>query len=414
MKFSNYKGSQADGRRRGGLSQILLVSAIALVVASLLSACQLVTIDYILLAGISPKTGNGEVQALACDSQSGALRNAGTPSETGGTSPVAMAVSADYAHVYVADGDANSVTHFTIDSSGKLTKKDSVTLADKPVAIAINQANSYLYVVSGTASATLSEYALSSGAIGSLAAQQSLTIPGFAGDTAIGTGVAVMPSSKAVVATVFDQSSYNPGGIVTSSASPGWVYSYTVGAGGALAPSLGSPYRAGVKPSAVIIDPTGRYAYVTDFASNHLIGYSINDGSVLNFQISGPYKTGSEPSSLSIDPRGKFLYVSNALDSSVSSYSIDLATGVPSATVNVTGAQVNATDPEPLAIVVEPALGRYVYTANYLGGSISGFRLNPTTGVLENAQATPYPSESKPRAIVAIPHGNHSLQTLPQ
>jgi len=57
-----------------------------------------------------------------------------------------------------------------------------------------------------------------------------------------------------------------------------------------------------------------------------------------------------------------------------------------------------------------PALGRFVFTANFLGNSISGFRLNPDTGTLAPTQATPYPSLSKPTAVACIPHGNHSLQ----
>jgi 6-phosphogluconolactonase (cycloisomerase 2 family) len=72
---------------------------------------------------------------------------------------------------------------------------------------------------------------------------------------------------------------------------------------------------------------------------------------------------------------------------------------------------LNSADTQPVAIAVDPALGRYVYSANFLGNSVSGFRLNPNTGALSQTQATPYPSLSKPRALAIIPHGNHSLQT---
>ena len=52
-------------------------------------------------------------------------------------------------------------------------------------------------------------------------------------------------------------------------------------------------------------------------------------GSTLNFLPNGPFRTGNEPSAIIIDPRGKFIYVTNSLDSTVSPYEIDLATGVP-------------------------------------------------------------------------------------
>ena len=398
------------------LSQLFLVSMIGLLVATLLTACQLVTIDYIFLAG-SSGSGSGSdglIQVFAVDSQSGALRTAAHNTSSGGTSPVAMTASPDYAHLYVANQGNNSIVHFAIATDGVLTKKDSVTLSDAPVFMAVNAANTYLYVVSGTTSATLTAYSLSAGTIGSAAAQESLSIPGFAGDTLIPTGVAVLANNNAVYVTAYDQSAYNPGGTTTSTANPGWVFGFSVGSGGALTAATGSPYRAGVKPTAVATDPTNRYIYVTDFASNQLIGYGIHSGSILSFLINGPFKTGNEPIGVAIDPRGKYIYVADALDSAVSAYAIDLTTGTPSAAVNTTGSQTNSTDTQPVAIVVDPALGRYVYTANFLGNSVSGFRLDPNAGTLSSTQATPYPSNPKPTAIVCIPHGNHSLQSITQ
>jgi 6-phosphogluconolactonase len=243
-------------------------------------------------------------------------------------------------------------------------------------------------------------------------AVESLQIPGFAGDTVVPTGVTVLPNGNAVYATAYDQSAYNPGGITTSTAHPGWVFGFTVGSGGALAPSAGSPYQAGVKPTSLVADPTNRFVYVTDFASNQLIGYGIQSGSILSFLINGPFKTGNQPQSVAIDPRGKYMYVANSLDSSVSAFVIDLATGTPSSAVSPTGSATNSTDTQPVSIAVDPALGRFVYTANYLGNSVSGFRLNPNTGTLQQTQATPYPSDQKPTALVIVPHGNHSTQAV--
>lgn len=413
MKFSKLSWPLATGlRRRGSLSRLFLVSGIALLVATLFSACQLVTIDYVFLAETGTG-GDGHIETFAADSQSGALRTGIPKADSGGPSPVAMATSADYANLYVANQGNNSVVHFAIALNGALNKKDSVTLPDVPVYLAVNAAGTYLYVVSGSTSATLTAYSLSSGAIGSVAAQETLTVPGFAGDIFLPTGVTALANNNAVYVTAYDQSSYNPGGTTTSSANPGWVFSFLVGSGGALTAAPGSPFRAGVKPSAVTADPTSRFVYVTDFASNHLIGYTVQSNGILSFLINGPFKTGNEPAAVAIDPRGRYMYVANALDSSVSAYNIDLANGTPSSAVNVTGASINSTDTQPISIVVDPALGRYVYTANFLGNSISGFRLDPNAGSLSSAQATPYPSSSpKPTAIACIPHGNHSTQSV--
>jgi 6-phosphogluconolactonase (cycloisomerase 2 family) len=240
-----------------------------------------------------------------------------------------------------------------------------------------------------------------------------LTVPGFAGDTIIPTGITVLADNAAVFVATYDQSAYNPGGSTTSTANPGWIFGFAVGSGGALTAATNSPYQAGVKPSALVADPTNRFVYVTDFASSQMIGYSILDGSTLRFLTNGPFKTGNEPSAIAIDPRGKFIYLTNQLDNTVGAFSIDLPTGTPTTIVNVLGSQLNSTDTQPVAIVVDPALGRFVYTANHLGNSVSGFVLDPTAGSLKATQSSPYPvTGTKPTAIVAIPHGNHAIQAV--
>jgi 6-phosphogluconolactonase len=415
MKFSNIKGSLASAvHGRGKLCKLFLVSAISLVVAGLLSACQLVTIDFAYVAGMGTSGSDGQIQVYAVDSQSGALRTAFNRKtfSTGGPSPIAMAVTSDEQNIYVANQGNNSVSHLAVATDGTPSLKDSVTLPDVPVSVAVNAAGTFLFVVSGTGSATLTVYPLSKGTIGPVATQQALTIPGFENDTLIPTGVTALANNNYVYVTAYDRSAYNPGGPTSSTANPGWLFGFNVGSGGALTAVIGNPYRAGVKPSALIADPTSRFVYVTDFASNHLIGYTILSNGALSFLINGPFKTGSEPAAVTVDPRGKYLYVANSLDSSVSAYIIDLATGTPSAAVNVSGASINSTDTQPISIVVDPALGRYVYTANQLGNSVSGFRLDPNAGSLQPAQATPYPTGPKPAAIVSIPHGNHAMQAV--
>jgi 6-phosphogluconolactonase (cycloisomerase 2 family) len=177
--------------------------------------------------------------------------------------------------------------------------------------------------------------------------------------------------------------------------------------------ALANPFEAGVKPTAIATDPTNRFAYVTDYAQGQLIGYAIMSSSTLNFLPGGPYRTGNEPSAIVIDPRGKFIYVTNSLDSTVSPYEIDLTTGAPSITVNSTSTGgSNSTDTQPVAVAIDPALGRFVYTANFLGNSVSGFRLDSTSGALSQTQSTPYPTGYKPAAVIGIPHGNYSTQAV--
>jgi 6-phosphogluconolactonase len=278
------------------LSQLFLVSTIGLLVATLLTACQLVTIDYLFVAS-SAGSGSGsagQIQTYAVDSQTGVVRIAAPSVASGGVGPIAMAVTPDYANLYVANQGNNSVVHFAISGNGVLTAKDTLTTSTAPVSLAVSTDNKYLYVATGTSSATLTEYALTSGAIGSPAAQINLAVPGYTGDTLVPTGVNVLvkssslTTSAAVYVTAYDKSAYNPGGTITSIANPGWVFGFAIGSGGALTPSTGSPYQAGVKPSGIASDPAGRFVYVTDYASNELIGYTVQGGSVLHFMVNGP------------------------------------------------------------------------------------------------------------------------------
>jgi 6-phosphogluconolactonase (cycloisomerase 2 family) len=408
-------------------SQLFLVSSIGLLVATLFSACAITTIDYVFVTS-SAGSGNGsagQIETYAVDSESGALRPAGSTVPTGGVDPIAMAVSSNYANLYVINQGNSSIVHFSVAGNGILTNKDSVTAASTPIALAVNTAGTYLYVVSGPNPSVLTAYALSGGTIGSVAAQATLSLTpissSFSGDTIIPTGVTVLAntstvSGNAVYVSAFDQSAYNPGGTVTcpatGCANPGWVFGFTAGSGGALTAtgSTGSPliWQAGVKPSALAADPTNRFLYVTDFASNEMIGYTIVDGVNLSFLTNGPFRTGNEPSAIVIDPRGKFIYITNELDNTISGYAITLSTGVPTGTASTN----TQTDTEPVAIAVDPALGRFVYTANFLGNSISGFRLDPTAGSISATQATPYPTGSNPSALVVVPHGNHATQSI--
>lgn len=406
------------------LSQLFLVSTIGLMVAVFLTACQLVTIDFVFVADSAGNTAGsaGQIETFAVDAHSGALRTIAPVVSSGGVKPVAMAVSANYYNLYVANASSNNVVHFSVGSNGVLAKSDSITLSAAPVSVAVSIDNKYLYVVYGTSSATLDAYSLSSsGAIGSLVSEQTLTVPGYGSDTIIPSGIAVIPSNNSATTTLtgtgvyvsaYDSSAYNPGGTINSTANPGWVFGFTVGSNGALIPTNNSPYKAGVKPSGITSDAVSRFIYVTDFASNQLIGYSIQTDGTLNFMNNGPFKAGSQPSAIAVDPRGLFLYISNSLDSTISGYTISLPTGTPSTIVSTTSTAVFNTDTQPVAIGVEPALGRFIYTANYLGNSISGFRLDPTTGAVSQTQATPYPCGANPSAVAIVPHGNHSLQSV--
>ena len=89
------------------VSQLVLVSAIGLAVATLLSGCIIVTIDWVFVAdSVNNTPGSaGQIEAFATDSQTGALRPAAAPPpcRAAARSLFPWWRASDYTDLYVAN-----------------------------------------------------------------------------------------------------------------------------------------------------------------------------------------------------------------------------------------------------------------------------------------------------------------------
>jgi 6-phosphogluconolactonase (cycloisomerase 2 family) len=96
---------------------------------------------------------------------------------------------------------------------------------------------------------------------------------------------------------------------------------------------------AGGHPTSVAVEPSGRFAYVancldtedacdlrTSTAPGNVSIFSI-DATTGSLTSIGTTDTGADPTSIAIDPSGNFAYVTNYKSNSVSMYSIDAVTG---------------------------------------------------------------------------------------
>lgn len=390
------------------IGQVSLVSAIALILASTFTACNPVTIDYLFAAGQKgDSSGNGQIQTFLVDRVSGALSVVNSTVSSGGIKPVAEAVSTDYKHLYVANQGDNTLVEFSVSASGELSSVKTTTMSaegNTPVSIAMNAAGTLLYVANlyqpGCSSTNPCAGALAVFPVGSDGSLGAAVANG--GFSYWPTGINPTAVNALASGTAAYVSSYDP------KAGIGYMYAFTATSAGVLTPL--PAVQAGVKPTGIASDPTSRFVYVTDFSQNELIAYGVVGGNSLHPLINGPFKTGNQPSAIQVDPRGQFIYLSNQLDNSVSAYSIDFPTGTPTAAVNTSGSATNSTGTEPVAILIDPGFGRYVYTANFLDNSLTGFQINASTGTLSNAQNGPYPTVGQPAALAMVPHGNHSIQ----
>jgi 6-phosphogluconolactonase (cycloisomerase 2 family) len=380
------------------------LAAVALTAMSLtISACSVGhTLDYLYVT----TAGSGTVYVYNVDNDSGAL----TPNSTfssGGTTPVAEVVSPNAKYLYIANQGSNNIAQFTINSDGSLTAGSVVKLpgtGTTPTFLATDPEGLNLLVsYTNGYNATGTSPVIVNGGVA--------VYPISATSGSLGTGVAnaVGHNPLGLNVTDFVQSNHIYYTYVVDQADArvlAFQFNATTGALTALSPAS---VTAGVSPTAVTSGPTAQYVYVTDAASNQLIGYVIQPNGTLVPMINGPFGAGTYPNSATIDPRGLFLYVTNYDSSTVGAYAISQTTGEPS---GIPASVSFAVGTYPVAICIEPALGIYVFTANSIDNSISSLQLNNHTGALTDNQNTPFNTGKGPSAVVAVAAGNHATQIV--
>jgi 6-phosphogluconolactonase len=389
-------------------SQLVLVSAVSLLAASLITACATLTVDfvYVTCSRAAGPNNYGEVDVFEVNSMSGHMRQIPTsPFFSGGRNPVAEAVSADNTNLYVVNEDDNTIVQFIIGNDGKLYAQNTVnTPGVFPMGVAVS--GKHLFVAdlyqplpicsnASPCSGSIAVFPIKSD--DSLdkpvvnpnisASYWPLSLPGSPTHVMVPTAINVTGSGSLVYVSAYD-----------ATAGGGYVFGFTVNSDGTLAGlNNGAPFSIGTHPSALASDASGSYLYVADSIRSVVYGFQINSG--LLSQLSGsPYATGNSPFAVAIDATGKFAYVANSQDSNVTAYTISAG--------NLSPVGVYTTGIQPVAIGIDPSLNQYLYTANFLGDTVSGFQINMNNGSLLNSQFSPYKSNAQPTAVAAIPHGS--------
>jgi 6-phosphogluconolactonase len=408
------------------------------------------TSDYVYAVSNS----TGQINAYAVDYQSGVLTQiSGSPFTTNLTNPSTVVAAPNGKTIYVIGGSQNSnVEVMSVGSDGKLYGEATPSLIDGatyPTAAAIDSTGTYLYVA----------YTYQSGASPAAPGPGGVQIFPINSDGTLGTTVtnvnvgyapvAIATSAPTCTATPALSTNTTPNCVVLGSSGTtnngtyqSFVYVVdaetttaptsvgqttsaptTIGAptvlgfvenpsSGGLTPIAGTNalggWNAGVGPSAIAIDPTGKYVYITDKAQNEVFGYGISNNTTgaLTGLVTSPFPTGQYPLAITIEPRGKYVYVANYNSSTVSSYSLNLANG----SLGASAGSNFTTTTGPTCVTVDPALGIYLYTSDYLDSSISGGQLSPNTGALSAVSTSFFPSVAQPICAVAVSNGAHAVQ----
>lgn len=230
-----------------------------------------------------------------------------------------------------------------------------------------------------------------------------LTLPSAPSHVIVPTAVNVLASGAYIFVTAYDSS-------VTPYA--GYVFGFAVGSNGALTAVPGSPVAAGIQPSGIASGPQPSRAaalgvlYVTDSAQGDVLGYYVSSAPGSLGQIipmtggsggGNQFPAGNGPSAVVVDPTYAYVYVTNATDATVTAYSV-------SSTGTLNRINSYATGLQPIAVGIDPSTNHFLFTVNFLDNTVSDFELSTTAGTLLDAQFSPFPTNAQPVAAAAIPH----------
>jgi 6-phosphogluconolactonase len=143
--------------------------------------------------------------------------------------------------------------------------------------------------------------------------------------------------------------------------------------------------KQGAGPRQLVFHANKKWAYVVNELNGSVDAFNVNTetGGLINFQTISTIKPGTEgfPQSgdIRITPNGKFLYASNrASMNNIAMFSINQVSGE----LTLLG-HIDAGGKTPRNFIIDPS-GKFVLVANQNSSNVVLFRINQTTGMLEN------------------------------
>ncbi len=266
----------------------------------------------------------------------GTLTLSGTPTPVSGLSPYAAVIDPLGKFLLVTNtlgnnGNEGSVSVFSIDAGGALTERTDLgspfpANAD-PTEILITPSGKFVYVTNPVIG-TITAFSFSNGVLTNVPGSPFTSIPGGGGGA---FGLAVDGSERFLYVT--NPSASNPPPYATTG---GNISGFTIDSNsGALAPISGSPFTAinGTGPSAITVDPGGKFVYATTTGSSFSIWcFSITPANgQLVAVTNSPFSVSAGALFALIDPSGNYFYIGSQIGNGVAGYTYNSSTGVPTA-----------------------------------------------------------------------------------
>jgi 6-phosphogluconolactonase len=317
----------------------------------------------------------GNVSMYTINPSTGILASVGPPVFTNDEGGRSVTVDPSGKFAYVAnwgEGDtAGSVSMYTINAMTGILMSIGTIQAPcapppspgscSPVSVAVDPTDRFVYVANegGFAPTSISTYTIN-------ATTGALKFTGLIASGGRAVSITIDPTGKFAYVADADFSNGFSG-------ENNNVSTYTInGTTGALAP-IGNITAGVSRPNSIAIDPSGRFAYVTNSGSNDVSMYTV-DATAGALTSMGPIAAGASPSSVAVDPTGKFAYVTSR-STGVLMYTINATTGV------LTPIGIISAGLSPSSIAIDP-FGKFAYVTNSGSNDISMYRIDGTTGIL--------------------------------
>jgi 6-phosphogluconolactonase len=378
--------------------------------------------------------GSNNVGAYALNLTTGGLTLINSKATTG-KAPSSIVLDPTGSAAFVLNSGDNNITSFTVNKDGTLSNAGnpvSVPVANA-VAMTRDAAGKFLFVVSQgsnpappvgtcpdfTANSpcpALTVFSIQSGALTQVATPciqpgTSQAVPCYLRRVPTGVSVITFGSSQTALYIANDQDL----GTSPPPLDDNTVSEYAVDSSGNVTEKVGSPYATDRVPSAVLaVSPVpngqgtaGVFVYVTNSAGNSINVYQVctvvNGGTcatqsdVDNLKMNAVgslVSVGAEPVALTADPTSNFLFVVSRTASVVSGFRINPGTGVLS-TLNPA---TQSTGLEPVAVTMHSS-GKFLFVSNNGGSTVSSYDVDTVSGAMSKPGNTT--SSAQPTGLVA-------------
>jgi 6-phosphogluconolactonase (cycloisomerase 2 family) len=337
-------------------------------------------------------TNSNHTIGIYSTGSSGKLVSHGTATIGASGVPYGMAVAPNGRSLYVGvyAGGAGSIYAYSIGAGGTLRQIGSISRA-APVALAVSRDGKYLYAISETAG-SLSSFAIGHGGMPSNTPAVTVKT-GQAPDA-----IAVAPNGRYVY--VADQFGSGSGG--------GAISQYTVGSGGRLTPDHTPAVASGNQPDGIVISPSGRYVYVSNFTGSAGVSqYTVGHTGMLSLDKVPAVKAGLTPHGIAISPNGRAVYVATE-NQTPGSKATTRPGGVSQYTVSKSSGMLTSAHPSAVTAglgsfsLTTSGDGRFVYVVNAgatSSGTISTFAAGAHGALGQKAVSTLKVAMARPVAV---------------